>query len=213
MTICRPGPDRARAGGGRGGRRARPAGTPRHDRHGRAAGVRVGTHSSPAARSSASVVLPTPSGPTSRSGVRRPAADHPRRSRRARRPGRGSGRRPSGEPASGGSRAVCAGSRGFFAGASAVCRVAPGRRRSPPQLAVAAASASSSAGFGAAVGGRPWPPWRPSDAAGLRVACRLRRRSPSASVAAALVDVLDAAGLRVAFGLRRRATSGSMPRP
>ena len=58
------GPGRARGGGGPGGCRARPAGTP--GRRGTAARRAAAVHSSPAAMSSARVVLPTPSGPTRR---------------------------------------------------------------------------------------------------------------------------------------------------
>ena len=63
MTTWRPGPT-GRADAGPDGRRARPAGTP--GRRGMAARRSAAVQSRPAARSRASVVLPTPAGPTSR---------------------------------------------------------------------------------------------------------------------------------------------------
>ena len=81
IASCRPAPcgsarrrPRAQGGGRRDGRRPRPCDTPRTrgraERHGSSA-----RQSSPAARSSASVVLPTPRGPESKEPVRRALRD------------------------------------------------------------------------------------------------------------------------------------------
>ena len=124
-TRARP----ARAGAGRGGRRARRAGTPGRSRHGRAAASSA-VHSRPAARSSASVVLPTPAGPTSRTACGRPAADH--RGDRGER-----GRVPPGPSAvhddrSVRSRAVVLPGRPAACGAASACGVARRRRSRRP---------------------------------------------------------------------------------
>ena len=76
-------------------------------------------HSSPAARSSASVVLPTPAGPTSSDRVRRPARDH--------RPDRRERGRMAPGPSAVHDRRGQAGSVGRLAGRSG----ASGRRRRP----------------------------------------------------------------------------------